>query len=409
MDYGVSGESIICFAGEDWWYHHPHSKNHILKRLAEQNRVIFVNSLGMGMPSMSSPDFLLKIRRKLKSYLRWLKKAPEGLWVMTPIALPYFGSAWARNLNRILLNVQLRVAMWHCGMARPIVWVAVPSAADIAESLRPKLVIYQVSDKYDANEDSPISKDVIRELHNRLVQMAGAVLYSGRKLFAEAVDVPHRVYLQQAVDFDRFTDEGQAMASEIDSIPHPVLGYFGAMDFIMDTALMNEVARRRPDWHWVLIGLKSNFMQIVSAPNIHFLGTRPYAQLPGYVKQFDVCVLPWNLDSPFTAYGSAIKVREYLASGKPIVMAPLFEYLDTPGIRFYQGPEDFIAKVEDALGNDCPGEHELRQSVVRHCTWDVRACEVGTLMRDLLAGKKLKRDPESSNLSTSPFVAAQQD
>ncbi len=59
-DYPLSGQSIVCFAGEDWWYHHPHSKNHILKRLAGHNRVLFVNSISMGLPSISSPDFFQK-------------------------------------------------------------------------------------------------------------------------------------------------------------------------------------------------------------------------------------------------------------------------------------------------------------------------------------------------------------
>ena len=66
-DYPLSGQSIVCFAGEDWWYHHPHSKNHILKRLARHNRVLFVNSITMGLPSIGSPDFFQKIRRKLRS------------------------------------------------------------------------------------------------------------------------------------------------------------------------------------------------------------------------------------------------------------------------------------------------------------------------------------------------------
>lgn len=397
----VSGESIICFAGEDWWYHHPHSKNHILKRLARQNRVIFVNSLGMGLPSISNPDFFLKIRRKLKSYARWLKKAPEGLWVMTPIAIPLYGSAWIRRLNRILLNFQLRIAMWRCGMQHPIVWVAIPSAADAAESLKPKLIVYQVSDKYDANEDSALSKSVIRDLHTRLIEMAGVVLYSGRKLFDEAVDVPHRIYLQQAVDYEHFAVEAADTAADIAAIPRPVLGYFGMMDFVMDTDLMNEVAKRRPEWHWVLIGMKSNLMQTVNAPNIHFLGTKPYSELPRYLRHFDICILPWNLGSSFTAYGSAIKVREYLASGKPIVMAPLFEYLETPGLRFYTGVDDFIAKVEDALANDSKADRILRQAAVRNCTWDERAREVGTLMKQLIMGKKLNEVDQISNAPKS--------
>ena len=393
MDYGLSGESIICFGGEDWWYHHPHSKNHILKRLAGRNRVLFVNSLSMGLPSLLSPDFFLKIRRKLKSYRRWLKRAPEGLWVMTPIAVPFFGSAWARRLNRRLLNWQLRAAMWHCGMSRPIVWVAIPSAADAAESLDAKLIVYQVSDKYDANQDSPISKSVISELHQRLLKLARVVFYSGRRLFDEALEVPHRAYLEQAVDYDHFANPAPDTAAEIAQIPHPVLGYFGAMDFVMDTALIREVARRRPAWNWVLIGLKSKLMQAAEGPNLHFLGSKPYAELPRYLRHFDVCVLPWDLGSAFTAYGSAIKVREYLASGKPIVMAPLFEYLQTPGIRFYSDADDFIVQVEDALANDSAADRELRQSSVRGCTWDARAREVGTLMQKLLASEVLPNRP----------------
>src|SRR5437899_1043076 len=178
MDYGLSGESIVCFAGEDWWYHHPHSKNHVLKRLARQNRVLFINSLSMGLPSVSNPDFFLKIRRKLKSYCRWLRKVPEGLYVMTPVNLPFYGSRWARMLNRILLRTQLALAMRLCRIRNPILWVAIPSAADIAETLKSKLILYQVSDKYDANEDSALSREVIRGLDRRLKRIAALVLYS---------------------------------------------------------------------------------------------------------------------------------------------------------------------------------------------------------------------------------------
>src|SRR5258707_1847570 len=130
-DYPLSGESIVCFAGEDWWYHHPHSKNHILKRLAKHNRVLFVNSITMGLPSIGNPAFFHKIRRKLRSYLRWLRKAPEGLWVMTPINVPMYGSAAIRALNRLLLTVQLRLVMFLLNLRQPIVCVAIPTAADV--------------------------------------------------------------------------------------------------------------------------------------------------------------------------------------------------------------------------------------------------------------------------------------
>ena len=343
----LKGESIICFAGEDWWYHHPHSKNHLLKRYAHQNTVLFVNSITMGLPSMANPDFFLKIRRKLKSYLRWLRKVPEGLWVMTPINLPFYGSRPGRWVNRILLLAQLRLAMLLVRMTQPILWIAIPTAAEMAGRLNEKLLLYQVSDKYDANEDSALSIEVIRTYDRQLKDAADVVLYSGRKLFAESTE-PHRFFLEQAVDFEHFSQPSTEPAMELKDIPNPILGYFGSMDYVMDTELMAEVAKLRPHWHWVLLGLKSNLIRL-TAPNIRFLGSKPYHDLPRYIARFNVCVLPWRAQNAFTSYGSAIKVREYLATGKPVVMAPLYEYLETPGLRFYRGAEQFIQQVEAAL------------------------------------------------------------
>jgi glycosyltransferase involved in cell wall biosynthesis len=271
-----------------------------------------------------------------------------------------------------------------CRIHDPIVWAAIPSAADIAEALNPKLLLYQVSDKYDANEDSALSAPVIRELDRRLKERAAVVLYSGRKLFQES-EVEHRYFLEQAVDFNHFaTTSAVETAPDIVDIPHPVLGYFGAMDYVMDVDLIAEVARRRPNWHWVMIGLKSNAVQ-VNASNVHFLGSKPYPTLPQYIRHFDVCVLPWRMTNTFTSYGSAIKVREYLATGKPVVIAPLYEYRNTPGLRLYDGVEQFISQVEEALDNDTAADRELRQSVVRDSTWEVRAREVGSLISSLLS------------------------
>lgn len=385
MSDRLEGESIICFAGEDWWYHHPHSKNHLLKRYARTNKVLFVNSISMGLPSKTNPDFFLKIRRKLKSYTRWLRKVPDGLWVMTPVNLPLYGSRLGRWVNRILLVAQLRMAMLILRISRPILWIAIPTAAELAGRLGEKLLLYQVSDKYDANEDSALSAQIIRKYDRQLKDAAAVVLYSGRKLFREATE-PHRFFLEQAVDFEHFSDLKVEPAPELDRVPHPILGYFGSIDYVMDIELIEEVAQLRPGWHWVLLGLKSNLVRI-NAPNIHFLGSRPYRELPRYIRQFDICVLPWRENNIFTSYGSAIKVREYLATGKPVVMAPLYEYLDTPGVRFYRGSREFIAQVEAALEKDTPEQAKQRQAVVKDGTWDQRARELAVLINSLLNGQ----------------------
>jgi glycosyltransferase involved in cell wall biosynthesis len=399
----LRGESIVCFAGEDWWYHHPHSKNHILKRFAQDNRVLFINSITMGLPSISNPDFFLKVRRKLKSYARWLKRAPEGLYVMSPVTLPFYGFKLARAINVMMLVFQVRLAMLLCGMRRPVLWVAIPSAADVVRHLGARLLLYQVSDKYDANEDSALSREVIRRWDTELKERADVVMYSGRKLFQES-DAERRYFLEQAVDFEHFAVPAAETAPDVADIPRPVLGYIGAMDYVMDLPLIQEVVRRRPEWQWMLIGLKSNLVQL-DAPNVHFLGSRPYSDLPRYLRHIDVCILPWRHGHVFTSYGSAIKVREYLATGKPIVMAPLYEYRDFSGIRFYRDVDGFISAVEDALQHDTPEQRKSRQAQVQNCTWDVRAEELGELITALLEGNSLQEAVGKQAMNT---VAAPQ-
>ena len=122
----------------------------------------------------------------------------------------------------------------------------------------------------------------------QLKDAADVVLYSGRKLFREATE-PNRFFLEQAVDFEHFSNLKVEPAPELDGIPHPILGYFGSMDYVMDTELMAEVARLRPEWHWVLLGLKSNLVRI-AAPNIHFLGSKPYRQLAALHSRNSTCV-----------------------------------------------------------------------------------------------------------------------
>src|ERR1700740_2265812 len=105
----LTNQSIICFGGEDWWYHHPHSKAHLMRRFAAAgNKVIFVNSISMGLPALDHKDFLPRVTRKLKSYAKLARTTPEGITVVSPASLPFFESATARAMNRKVLSAQVR-------------------------------------------------------------------------------------------------------------------------------------------------------------------------------------------------------------------------------------------------------------------------------------------------------------
>jgi glycosyltransferase involved in cell wall biosynthesis len=389
----IQGHSIICFAGEDWWYHHPHSKYHLMRRFAKAgNRVIFVNSISMGLPSLSNKDLLPRIVRKLRSYARLARPTPEGVTVVSPAVIPFFGTRLARAANRKLLALQIGRLARRGGLARPILWIAIPTAADMIGQFDERLVIYQVSDKYDANlMDHATDLRTIRKLHERAIDNADLVLYSGQRLLAEAERGRERSFLlEQAVDFDHWSQVGSGkleIAEAVARIPRPRLGYFGAIEpWLVDQELITRAARERPEWQWIFIGNKSRGVEIEALPNTHFLPPVPYQELPRYAAGFDVCVLPWDTAHSFTSYGSAIKVREYLATGKPVVISPLPEYESMGDVlRIARTHDDWFRLVEEALQEDDPAAAQRRQAAVSSGTWDARAEWVSSLIEKNLA------------------------
>lgn len=342
------------------------------------NKVIFVNSISLGLPPLAHKDIVPRIARKLKSYAKLARDTKEGITVVSPATLPFHGNAAARKINQKLLIAQIGMIARRKGMSAPILWIAIPTAANVIGKMGESVVVYQVSDKYDANaEDHAVNLDTIRQLHEYAIDKADIVLYSGRKLLAEATIGLEKSYLlEQAVDFDHWSQVASIKPSkEIESIPRPRIGYFGAVDpWLMDQELIKRASRERPEWNWVFIGNLARGTELDGLPNVHFIPPVPYADLPRYAAGFDVCVLPWDTEHAFTSYGSAIKVREYLATGKPVVISPLPEYERLDGIlRIARSRDQFIEYIEDALAEDDPEKAAARQAAVRDGTWHARA------------------------------------
>lgn len=391
----MRGRSIVCFGGEDWWYHHPHSKNHLMRQFARAgNRVIFVNSISMGLPNLTDKNLLPRLARKLRSYAKLARTTDEGITVVSPATLPFHGNRLARSLNRRLLSAQVGALARRRGLRRPVLWVAIPTAVEAVGRLDESLVVYQVSDKYDANPmDHATDPEAIRRLHERAIDAADLVFYSGRKLLAEATRGLDRSHLlEQAVDFEHWSKVsagGLEVAAEVARIPRPRLGYFGAIEpWLVDQELVRRAARERPDWHWVFIGNKSRGLEIEGLPNAHFIPPVAYADLPRYAAGFDVCVLPWETERAFTSYGSAIKVREYLATGKPVVISPLPEYEPMRDVlRIARSRDDFFRLVADALSETGDERARARQQAVAGGTWQARAEWISDLVEEALAKK----------------------
>jgi glycosyltransferase involved in cell wall biosynthesis len=390
----LRNQSIICFGGEDWWYHHPHSKAHLMRKFARAgNKIIFVNSISMGLPRLAHKDLLPRIRRKLGSYSKLARETDEGITVVSPASLPFFGRA-ARRVNRRLLGAQIKRLAESRGLTKPILWIAIPTAADMIGTLDESAVVYHVSDKYDANTmDHATDPALIRRLHEQAIDDADLIFYSGRKLFTEATRGRERSHLlEQGVDYDHWRRVSETeVAPEIAHIPRPRLGYFGAIEpWLVDQELIKRAGQERPSWQWIFIGNRSRGLEIEELPNVHFLPPVPYANLPSYAAGFDVCVLPWETEQSFTSYGSAIKVREYLATGKPVVISPLPEYEPMRDVlRIARTRDDFIRLVEEALHESDGAAAATRQAAVASGTWDARAEWVSDLIEKVLVEKTL--------------------
>lgn len=393
----LQNRSIICFGGEDWWYHHPHSKNHLMRRFARAgNKVIFVNSISMGLAPIANKDFGPRIARKLRSYAKLARRTGEGITVVSPAAIPFYGSKTARFINRHLLSLQIEALAKSRGLRNPILWIAIPTAVEMIGRLNESLVIYQVSDKYDSNTmDHATDPKLITKLHEKAIAGADIILYSGRKLLAEAVHGRERSYLlEQAVDFDHWARVGSGeltIAPAVAEISGPRIGYFGAIEpWLIDQELIKRAARERPNWQWIFIGNRSRGLEIEDLPNTHFIPPVDYNDLPRYAAGFDVCVLPWETEQAFTSYGSAIKVREYLATGKPVVIAALPEYESFSNVlRIARSRADFFRLIEDALQETDAAAPGRRQTAVKDGTWDARAQWVSDIIEKALAKKNL--------------------
>jgi glycosyltransferase involved in cell wall biosynthesis len=381
----LSGESIICFAGEDWWYHNPHSNKHLMQELARNgNRVLFVNSTGIRTPRLFHDRYAWKrIMRKLRSLMIFLRRAEPRLYVLTPVALPFTRRLrhFILQVNKVLLALQVRAIAALLGMSRPIAWVATPALCEGAFALRrnwAKLLIYYCVDNtaYLSDVDTPF----IQTLYSRLAAGADLVFFSGRRMLKESLGLNRNTYLlPHGVEFDHFAQTlspAKWTPEELRKLRAPIVGYIGEIKGI-NVELIGELAQRNPDVSFVLIG---NVMMDVTAlaryDNVHFLGRRPYEALPAYLSCFRCCAIFYRGGITFNEYRSPKKLLEYFATGLPLVSTELAELERFPNLVYQAATaEEFHQQLQRALAESDPALREQRIEAARSRDWYVVAEE----------------------------------
>jgi uncharacterized SAM-binding protein YcdF (DUF218 family)/glycosyltransferase involved in cell wall biosynthesis len=392
----LTRHNVVCFSTIDWdfiWQGHQE----IMASLAQHgNRVLFVENTGVRSPRFSD---LPRLRHRLRNWWRGFKGFREerpNLFVYSPLVLPFPYSRLARWLNRVLLRRALLRWMEATKFYRPIVWTFLPTplVRDLIRHLDPELTIYYCID--DLASSSRGARR-IRTSEERLLRDADLVFVTSERLRERAARLSDRVHLFPfGVNYASFRQagEGDEVPGEIARLGRPVAGYVGGVHQWVDQALLAEVAERMPEMTFALVGpIQTDVSRLSGRANIHLLGARPHAELPRYLRGFDLGLIPYRM-TEYTSHVYPTKLNEYLAAGIPVVATSLPEICrfnaEHGGVVEVAGDADAFAKaIVTALGAKSAAEVSRRLEVARLNSWEERIARMSDLIERTLTARRL--------------------
>ncbi len=394
----LSGRDIVCLASSNWdamWV----NAQHLMSRLAADNRVLYINNLGLRAPGRTSAD-LSKVRRRLGEWFRGAVPMQANLWVTSPVHIPLHRFALVRAFDRWVLRWVLRRQARRLGFRRPILWSFLPLGTDLVGALDEAAVIYHCVDDYAANPG--VAVEQLRTMEARLLAQADLVLATNPVLYEERRATARRIhYVGNVAHTPHFEpDQQRPVPAKLAALPRPILGYQGNISgYKTDLELLARLACALPDASLVLVGPEgwgdptTDLSVLRALPNVHFVGRATYDELPAYVAAFDVALLPLRINDS-TKRSFPMKFYEYMAAGVPIVAAnlPAFAaYRDRPQLcRLAGDAEAFVNAVREALADR--GDHVAeRVAEARRNNWDVRVAEIRALVAQVVAEKEASR------------------
>jgi glycosyltransferase involved in cell wall biosynthesis len=384
----LSGHDVICISSIDWgflWQGHQE----IMARLAAAgNRVLFIENTGVRPPGRRDLPRLLQRLRNWRRGRGGVRLERPNLWVWAPLALPLPYSPAAVRLNRVLLLSVLRRWLRRQGWGQPLVWTFLPTplARALIRALDPQLVVYYCID--DLASSSPAAAPIAAS-ERRLFREADLVFVTSERLRARAARDARAVHLFPfAVNYAQFAAAREDPApppADLARLPRPIVGYLGGLHQWVDQDLLAAVARRLPQCSFALIGpAQVEVSRLAALPNVHLLGPRPHAQVPYYLKGFDVALVPYKR-ADYTAHVYPTKLNEYLAMGLPVVCTDLdeirrFNTTHGPTVAIARDAEEYAAAISAALAPAAPAVVEHRLAVARANSWDARLAAMSALI-----------------------------
>ena len=386
----LTGESILCFAPDPWddiW----RNRHQIMSLLAAENQVLYVEPRPSLRPTLRQ---LRKGRLTLADF--WsptLSHAMPGLDVFhPPLYAPLSGRVPLSTLTNALRAASLRRAMRRLHMRQPILWLFRPDMADVPGRYGERLLIYHIVDEYMGYADVSAQRaEEIRRRERDLIGKADLVLVTSQKLLEEKARFGHNVHwVPNAVDYERFANATAHRDEpvELRGLPHPRIGYVGAINDKLDIDLLCQVAETYAEASIVLVGperlraveLCRGMETLRANSNVRLIGRVPMERVPHFVASCDVGLLPY-LRNAWTESIHPLKMYEYLACGLPVVST------DIPGVHAERdiiaiaGDADaFVSGIAQVLLEDSEPLRRERQVRASHNTWKHRVERISELI-----------------------------
>ncbi len=365
----LRGRDILCFAND--WSGDPLSKTHLMRVLAKDNRILWINAIANRMPT-TSPRDVSRIYKKLRGFTEPIHKVEPNIFVLNPLAFPSYGNGFILEINQRFLASQVKKAMHRLQFENVVNMVFNPAAGMIAGQLGEKELIYYCVDEYTAFTGA---SNGLKKIEDDLFRRADLVIVSAEKLFESKKKFnPNTFVIRHGTDWQHFRtalDPELAIPADIADLPKPIIGFHGLLADWVDYELIKKVAEHFKDGSVVLVGQtsvdgKQKIKVLNDVPNIHMLGRKPYEELPAYCKAFAVALNPFEINE-LTLAANPLKVREYLAAGLPVVSTDIPEVRVLDDCLIGTDHEDFIHKIEQALANPKP-RNEVSDAIA-HESW----------------------------------------
>ena len=369
---------LVCLSHLRWDFVYQRPQ-HLMSRCARDRRVFFVEE-----PLREDGPARLEVSERPGGVRVVVPRLPHGL-------SPAEAEAAQRELLHDLLDEQ--------GIADFVLWLYTPMALPLADGLEPAAIVYDCMDELSLFRGAPPE---LLEREARLLETADLVFTGGQSLYeAKRERHPSVHAFPSSIEVSHFGRARAPLPEPADqaALPRPRLGFFGVIDERMDLDLLAGVAEARPDWQIVLLGpvVKIDPAVLPRRPNLHYLGMKPYDDLPVYLAGWDVALMPFARNES-TRFISPTKTPEYLAGGRPVVSTPIRDVVLPYGemglIEIAEDVESFVAAVERALelaGDGTSGRDAWLRRVDEHLgqgSWSRTWRQMSDLIESAVASRR---------------------